>query len=189
MSNNKSESKEEEVMGLDDDAGEITLVSQEKKEFNVDKKHASISKLVKTTLEGEPTETRVETQSVKTRALEAIVEYMNHHKGVEPDIVEKPLRSKRMKDVVKDPWDADFIDKIGDDRQHLYDVILAANYMDIQSLLHLGCAKVASLIKGQPLDKIKEVLEGKSGGGKAAASANNNTSSTSSAKEEVKKDA
>ncbi len=43
-------------------------------------------------------------------------------------------------------------------RAQLYDLILAANYMDIKSLLHLGCAKVASLIKGQPLEKIKEIL-------------------------------
>ena len=35
----------------------------------------------------------------------------------------------------------------------------AANYMDIRSLLHLGCAKVASLIKGQPLEKIKGILD------------------------------
>ena len=83
---------------------------------------------------------------------------MNHHKGVEPPIVEKPLRSKVMKDVCKDPFDADFIDRIGENRQALYDLILAANYMDIKSLLHLGCAKVASLIKGQPLEKIKDIL-------------------------------
>jgi len=86
------------------------------------------------------------------------VEYMNHHKGIEPPIIEKPLRSKIMKDVCKDPWDAEFIDKIGENRQQLYDLILAANYMDIKSLLHLGCAKVASLIKGQPLEKIKDIL-------------------------------
>ena len=58
--------------------------------------------------------------------------------------------------MCKDSWDADFIDKIGKDRQNLYDLILAANYMDIKGLLHLGCAKVASLIKGQPLEKLSE---------------------------------
>lgn len=58
-----------------------------------------------------------------------------------------------------DDRDAEFIDKIGETRQQLYDLILAANYMDIKSLLHLGCAKVASLIKGQPLEKIKEILD------------------------------
>ena len=65
-------------------------------------------------------------------------------------------------------WDADYIDKIGDTRQQLYDLILAANYMDIKSLLHLGCAKVASLIKGQPLEKIKEILDPNQGAKKAA---------------------
>ncbi len=64
--------------------------------------------------------------------------------------------------------DADFIDKIGETRQTLYDLILAANYMDIKSLLHLGCAKVASLIKGQPLEKIKEILDPNQGAKKPA---------------------
>jgi len=63
---------------------------------------------------------------------------MAHHKGVEPPIIEKPLRSKNMKDVCKDKFDAEFIDNIGNDRQLLYDLILGANYMDIRSLLHLG---------------------------------------------------
>jgi hypothetical protein len=110
---------------------------------------------------------------------------MNHHKGVEPPIVEKPLRSKVMKDVCKDPFDADFIDRIGENRQALYDLILAANYMDIKSLLHLGCAKVASLIKGQPLEKIKDIL---SVGTTAAASGAAATAATDK-KEEKKADA
>jgi len=46
-------------------------------------------------------------------------------------------RSKEMKQVCSDPWDAQYIDKIGDTRQDLYDLILAANYLDIKSLLHL----------------------------------------------------
>lgn len=31
--------------------------------------------------------------------------------------------------------------------------------MDIKSALHLGCARVASLIKGQPLEKVREILD------------------------------
>jgi hypothetical protein len=49
---------------------------------------------------------------------------MNHHKGTEPPIIDKPLRSNVMKDVCKDAWDAEYIDKIGDNRQQLYDLIL-----------------------------------------------------------------
>merc|ERR1712150_263777 len=73
-------------------------------------------------------------------------------------IVESPLKSTVMKDVCTDGWDATFIDQIGEKRQDLYDLILAANYMDITCLLHLGLAKVASLIKGQPLDQLKSIL-------------------------------
>lgn len=96
---------------------------------------------------------------VGTEALAQVIRYMREHRGVEPPIVEKPLRSKVMKDVCPYKWDATFIDEIGEVRQDLYNLILAANYMDIKSLLHLGCAKVASLIKGQPLEAIKGILD------------------------------
>jgi len=129
-----------------------------REEFEVAKKHVKISVLVKTALDTDPTSTEIDIAGVKGDVLQKIVEYMDQHKGIEPPIVEKPLRSKIMKDVCKSPFDAEFIDKIGDNRQMLYDTILAANYMDIKGLLHLGCAKVASLIKGQPLDKISEIL-------------------------------
>lgn len=72
-------------------------------------------------------------------------------------------RSKVMREVVKDQFDAEFVDKLADENlQTLYDVILAANYMDIKSLLYIGCAKVAALIKGRTLDKLKGVLDPKS---------------------------
>merc|ERR1719471_2553528 len=37
-------------------------------------------------------------------------------------------------------------------------VILGANYMDLPSLLHLGCAKIATLIKGKSPEEIKNIL-------------------------------
>jgi len=113
---------------------------------------------VKTSLENDSSASELPLLGVKADVLQKVIDFMTHHKGTEPPIIEKPLRSKLMKDVCRDSWDADFIDRIGDDRQQLYDLILAANYLDIKSLLHLGCAKVASLIKGQPLEKIKEIL-------------------------------
>jgi len=159
-SDKKEDKKEGEVGGLslDDVTGSLKVVSKDKKEFDVERKHAFISTLIKTSLDTDPSATEVPIPGVASNILVEVIAYMNHHKGVEPPIIEKPLRSKVMKDVCKDPYDADFIDRIGENRQSLYDLILAANYMDIKSLLHLGCAKVASLIKGQPLEKIKDIL-------------------------------
>jgi len=154
----KKEDGKVEGLSLDDDGGQLKLISKDSKDFVVEKKYAFISTLVKTSLDTDANATEVPMPGVKADILAKVVEYMNHHKGVEPPIIEKPLRSKVMADVCKDKWDADFIDKIGENRQQLYDLILAANYMDVKSLLHLGCAKVASLIKGQPLEKIKDIL-------------------------------
>jgi ribosomal protein L12E/L44/L45/RPP1/RPP2 len=187
----KKEDKKDEVGGLslDDVTGTLKLVSKDKKEFDVERKHAFVSTLVKTSLDTDSTATEVPIPGVSSAILAEVITYMNHHKGVEPPIVEKPLRSKVMKDVCKDPFDADFIDRIGENRQALYDLILAANYMDIKSLLHLGCAKVASLIKGQPLEKIKDILSV----GTTAAAASGTAAATATAatdkKEEKKADA
>jgi len=156
------DAKKVEVKGLDDDKDSgkpLKLTSKDKKEFTVERKHAFISTLVKTSLENDDKAEEVPIPGVTGAILELVVAYMKEHKGVEPPIIEKPLRSKVMKDVCPHKSDAEYIDKIGDTRQQLYDLILAANYMDIKSLLHLGCAKVASLIKGQPLEKIKEILD------------------------------
>jgi len=131
----------------------------------VERKHAFISNLIKTGLENDDKADEFPVPGVTSAVLEKVVEYLSHHKGTEPPIIEKPLRSKVMRDVCSDKWDAEYIDRIGETRQLLYDLILAANYMDIKGLLHLGCAKVASLIKGQPLEKIKEILDPKQGGG------------------------
>lgn len=156
----KKESKKTEEDGLDKEevTGIIKIITKDQREFTVERKDAQISTLVKTTLEQDTAATEMPLPGVTSSTMARVVEYMQHHKGTEPPIIPKPLRSKEMKQVCSDPWDAQYIDKIGDTRQDLYDLILAANYLDIKSLLHLGCAKVASLIKGQPLEKIKEIL-------------------------------
>jgi len=148
-------------MSLDDDrGGNITIKSMDGQSFDVPKKYANISNVVKTSLETDADATEINIPGVRGAILAKVVEYMNYHQGKDPGIPDKPLRSKNMKEVcAQHPWDADFIDAIGNQRQLLYDVILAANYMDIKPLLHLGCAKVASLIKGVPLNKIKNILD------------------------------
>jgi len=149
-------------VGLDEgDAGDrpLSIKSKDGTAYSINRKYALISNLITTSLEQDASAEEVPIPGVKGDILKFVVEYFEHHKGTKGEPPEKPLRSKKMTDVCKDPWDAQFIDRIGEQRQTLYDLILAANYMDIHCLLHLGCAKVASLIKGQPLEKIKDILD------------------------------
>jgi S-phase kinase-associated protein 1 len=148
------------AMVVDADPGKLmTLISKDKSKFPVSQLWMTkMSKLVQTSLESDEEADELPVPAVTLVSLELIVQYVVHHKGVHPAAIEKPLRSSRMEDVCEDKWDAKFIDDIGEDRGKLYDLILAANYMDIQSLLMLGLAKIASLIKGKPLEQYKEIL-------------------------------
>ena len=44
------------------------------------------------------------------------------------------------------------------DQEELFELILAANYMDIKPLLDLTCAKVATMIKGKTPEQIRKQL-------------------------------
>ena len=41
--------------------------------------------------------------------LELIVNYLKHHNGKKPEEIVKPIRSVKMKRIVADKWDADYI--------------------------------------------------------------------------------
>lgn len=118
----------------------------------------SLSGLVTTSLLSDVNATELPLAQVDAKVLGLVAEYLARHNGVNVGVPDKPLRSRDMKDVVKVAPDAPFIDTVGTDRQVLYGVVLAANYLDIPSLLGLGCAKIASLVKEVPLEKVKEVL-------------------------------
>lgn len=156
------------VVSLDDNEEmkdvSLFLVSKEGEKLNVSQRVAKRAKLVSTALENDDKATEIPTPGISTPILKLVIEYLEIWdnwilvKGSEPEEIKRPLRSKNMKDVVANVIEAEFIDRIGNNRQELYDLILAANYIDMNSLLHLGCAKVASLIKGEPLEKIKDIL-------------------------------
>ena len=96
-------------------------------------------------------------KQVPSDALHAVCQYLGHHKNIEPDPLPCPVRSTNMSDIVTDQWDAVWID--GYAKKEIFEIILAANYMNIKCLLHLGCAKIATLIKGLSQQEINRVLE------------------------------
>lgn len=178
--NNMSTHEEQKILSLDEDGNRtLELVTKDGQKLSGDTNNLKMSKLIHGALDQNPKTISLELKEVNCDILKLVVEYMTHYAGKEPANIEKPLKSKDLKGAMQedktqlDDWAADFINRvesINGEKQTLYDVILAANYLDVRSLLHLGCAKVASLIKGEPLDKIKEILSpGKAIAGSAGA--------------------
>ncbi len=153
----------ETTLSLDEHIEEfITIISNDNIEYKVNKKFLSISNFLNTALELE--NNKIINVNVNSNILSIILEYINHHQGTPGKIPEQPLRSKNLKDLI-DEQDANFINKIGGEtenepekRKVLYELITACNYLDLKCLLYISCAKIASLIKGEPLEKIKNIL-------------------------------
>jgi S-phase kinase-associated protein 1 len=164
VNNNKEEEEValgggNELGGLDDDVDDtLILVSSDEnpKKYEVNKKAALMCNLVKSILEGDANAKTIEIKKVTADILSKIVEYLKHHNGKKPAEIAKPIRSVKMERIVEDQWDAEFINQMS--KKMIFQVILGANYMDLPSLLHLGCAKIATLIKGKSPDEIKTIL-------------------------------
>lgn len=73
----------------------------------------------------------------------------------EPEEIPKPLKSSNLAEIVSE-FDCKFIDL--DDLEAIFDIIMAANYLDIKSLLDLSCAKIATLIRGKTPEEIRKTF-------------------------------
>merc|ERR1711964_567763 len=126
--------------------------------FTISKKAAFMADLLKTMYEGDQAETEIllNSERVDAPTLELIAEYLQHHNGKEQAEIAKPIRDTNMEKIVQDPFDAEFINK--QTKKVVFKIILGANYLDCKSLLHLGCAKIATLIKGKSPEEIKKIL-------------------------------
>ena len=92
---------------------------------------------------------------IKADILNKVVEYLTYYKGKNPKDIPKPMPSANLSEII-DEWDVKFINGI--ELDSVFDLINAANYMDIPSLLDLSCAKIASLLKGKTAQEIRTMF-------------------------------
>ena len=130
----------------------ITLVSSDGEKMQVSAKAAQRSQLVKGIIEDYPDDAEVPLNNVKSNILKKIKEYLDHYQDSEPKEIERPLASQNYQECV-DAWDFEFINV---DLDLIFEIILAANYMDIKPLLELASSKVASIIKGKTPEEIRK---------------------------------
>lgn len=84
-----------------------------------------------------------------------VVAFLRRHERDPLPEIAKPVKSANMSDLVP-KWDADLVDGI--DQATLFKTILAANFLDVPSLLELGIVKVATMCKGKTPEEIKETF-------------------------------
>lgn len=140
----------------DGDGTIVTLVSQEGTMFSMPICVVRHSTLISTMLEddgGEDGEVaEIPLPYVKAAVMTRVAEFLQLYEDEPFPEIPKPLPSTNMADAVPAKYAA-FVDGLSPEMQ--FELILAANYMDVQPLLELLCAKVASTVKGKTPEQIR----------------------------------
>ncbi|KAJ3023196.1 hypothetical protein HKX48_003974 [Thoreauomyces humboldtii] len=132
----------------------VKLTSTDGQEVSVPMEIACQSVLIKNMLEdvGDSEDQPIPLPNVSGPILAKVVEYATHHKDDAPQPAEDEVKLRASDDI--DEWDREFTNV---DQGTLFELILAANYLDMKTLLDLGCKTVANLIKGKSVEEIRKV--------------------------------
>ncbi|KAL6222242.1 hypothetical protein ACLB2K_005634 [Fragaria x ananassa] len=129
-------------------AKKITLKSSDGESFEVEEAVALESQTIKHMIEDDCADNGIPLPNVTSKILAKVIEYCKKHvDAAKPDekFTEEELKA----------WDQDFV-KV--DQATLFDLILAANYLNIKNLLDLTCQTVADMIKGKTPEEIRKTF-------------------------------
>ncbi|KAI9741840.1 MAG: hypothetical protein M1834_000228 [Cirrosporium novae-zelandiae] len=134
---------------------QLTLMSSDGETITVDRAVAEKSVLIKNLLEDIPgTSEDIPIPNVTGSVLKKVIEWCEHHKA-DPPAPNDDDSDSRKKTTDIEEWDSKFM---AVDQEMLFEIILAANYLDIKALLDTGCKVVANMIKGKTPEEIRKTF-------------------------------
>jgi len=133
----------------------VTLTSSDNENFPVDKEVAERSVLIKNMLEdvGE-SDAPIPLPNVNSKVLKKVIEWCEHHRTDPPAPTDENTEDRKRNTDIEE-WDQKFMEV---DQETLFEIILAANYLDIKPLLDVGCKTVANMIKGKSPEEIRKTF-------------------------------
>lgn len=170
--------------------GNLTLKFAGGKSLTLSKNAAARSEFLRAFLEEFPdrNETDFPTDDSATHpiqnTIDTVVKYLVHYEGKTPQDPQKPLPSTNLKDAVKDPFDAELLEQYDDNKDDLYRLTMSSVKLGLKHLESLTLAKIASFIKGKPLEDIPKILRPKDTAMVAVADANKKLAEENKAKED-----
>ena len=93
--------------------------------------------------------------NVSSKSLGQVVRFMTEHNKVNMNTIQTPLTDVDMAKLVNEPF-ATMITSFS--QEELFEIVLAAHYMDVQPLTNLCCARIATMIKGKTPDEIRKTF-------------------------------
>ncbi|KAG7662327.1 sconC [[Candida] subhashii] len=132
----------------------VIIISSDEEKFPVDQQIAEKSILIKNMIndlnpDGLQEDFEIPTPNVRASVLSKVLEWCEHHRNTQfPEDEDDDIK----KSVPVEEWDRSFL-KV--DQEMLYEIILAANYLNIKPLLESGCKMVAEMIKSKSPEELR----------------------------------
>lgn len=129
----------------------IHLTSSDGTVFPIDREVAEKSVFIKDMLGdvGER-EVPIPLDNITGPILERILNWCTHHRADPAPSPDQDTRQRNSDDI--DAWDTEFCNV---DQGTLFEMMCAANYLNIKPLLDLTCKSVANMIKGKTTEEIR----------------------------------
>ncbi|XP_010941328.1 SKP1-like protein 1A [Elaeis guineensis] len=139
-------------------AEKIILKSSDGEVFEVEESVAMESQTIKHMIEDDCAGNGIPLPNVTSKILSKVIEYCKRHveaSAAASKYAAEDSSSSKAADNELKAWDDEFVRV---DQATLFDLILAANYLNIKGLLDLTCQTVADMIKGKTPEEIRKTF-------------------------------
>lgn len=135
----------------------LILESNDGAKIEIDRQVGERSVLIKNLIEDLPEDEvagqAIPISNVNEAVLRKVIEWCEHHRNDPPTTDDDADTRKKTTDI--EEWDQKFMQV---DQEMLFEIILAANFLDIKPLLDVGCKTVANMIKGKSPEDIRKTF-------------------------------
>lgn len=134
----------------------ITLRSKDNKMFTLSVAAANLSDLVNDSMTDDDMEGPVDVLRVNSDTLDQVVKFLTHFQEEPMTEIPTPLNGTSFNEIVQQEWYKSFLEH--SEREQVFDLLTAANYMGIKPLLDLTCLKVTFELTGKSAEEIRTIL-------------------------------
>ncbi|CAN4126602.1 unnamed protein product [Withania somnifera] len=130
----------------------VTLRSNDDDEFEVEEAAVIQSEMIKNMIEDGCATSVIPLPIIDSKTLTKVIEYLNKH--ITKDEKEDPVEIGEEDDLKE--LDEQFLNM---NLEELFDVIMAANYLNIHGLMELCCQSAADRLKNKSVRAVREMLK------------------------------
>ncbi|KAH6795921.1 hypothetical protein C2S51_036907 [Perilla frutescens var. frutescens] len=126
----------------------IVLLSSDGETFEVEESIAQLSVTIKNIIEDGCAADRIPLPKVDGKTLAKVIEFCKHH--ATNSGVDQTLNLEQ--------YDKQYAQSVKDDQGMMFDLIVAANYLNIKELLDALCRQVADMMRGKTPEELRNIF-------------------------------